>query len=95
MLAGYLRVSTDSDRQVLDLPQDALLADRVDEQHLLSLPSQAWSLPMPGMLMPPFAALGRLVFLLKPMIGPPRPRRHNAARQLVQRLVLPGFDARN
>jgi DNA invertase Pin-like site-specific DNA recombinase len=34
MLAGYMRVSTDSDRQVLDLQRDALLAAGVDERHL-------------------------------------------------------------
>ena len=34
MLIGYMRVSTDSDRQVLDLQRDALLAVGVDERHL-------------------------------------------------------------
>jgi DNA invertase Pin-like site-specific DNA recombinase len=34
MLGGYMRVSTDSDRQVLDLQRDALLAAGVDERHL-------------------------------------------------------------
>ena len=34
MLIGYMRVSTDSDRQVLDLQRDALLAAGVDERHL-------------------------------------------------------------
>lgn len=34
MLIGYMRVSTDGDRQVLDLQRDALLAVGVDEQHL-------------------------------------------------------------
>src|SRR6202453_5038751 len=34
MLVGYMRVSTDSDRQVLDLQRDALLAAGVDERHL-------------------------------------------------------------
>ena len=34
MLVGYMRVSTDSDRQALDLQRDALLAAGVDERHL-------------------------------------------------------------
>lgn len=34
MMVGYVRVSTDSDRQVLDLQRDALLAAGVDERHL-------------------------------------------------------------
>src|SRR3954452_8191429 len=34
MLVGYMRVSTDSDRQVLDLQRDALVAVGVDERHL-------------------------------------------------------------
>jgi DNA invertase Pin-like site-specific DNA recombinase len=34
MLVGYMRVSTDSDRQSLDLQRDALLAAGVDERHL-------------------------------------------------------------
>jgi hypothetical protein len=34
MLIGYTRVSTDGDRQVLDLQRDALLAAGVDERHL-------------------------------------------------------------
>jgi DNA invertase Pin-like site-specific DNA recombinase len=35
MLIGYMRVSTDGDRQTLDLQRDALLASGVDERHLL------------------------------------------------------------
>ena len=35
MLVGYMRVSTDGDRQVLDLQRDALLAAGVDERHLV------------------------------------------------------------
>src|SRR6201997_5251729 len=34
MLIGYMRVSSDGDRQVLDLQRDALLAAGVDERHL-------------------------------------------------------------
>jgi DNA invertase Pin-like site-specific DNA recombinase len=34
MLVGYMRVSTDGDRQVLDLQRDALLAAGVDTRHL-------------------------------------------------------------
>ena len=34
MLVGYMRVSTDGDRQVLDLQHDALVAAGVDERHL-------------------------------------------------------------
>jgi len=34
MLVGYMRVSTDGDRQVPDLQRDALLAAAVDERHL-------------------------------------------------------------
>jgi DNA invertase Pin-like site-specific DNA recombinase len=34
MLVGYMRVSTDGDRQVMDLQRDALLAAGIDERHL-------------------------------------------------------------
>src|SRR5580658_10558532 len=34
MLVGYMRVSTDSERQVLDLQRDALIAAGVDERYL-------------------------------------------------------------
>lgn len=34
MLVGYLRVSSDSDRQTTSLQRDALLAEGVDERHL-------------------------------------------------------------
>ena len=34
MLVGYMRVSSDGDRQVMDLQRDALLAAGVDERHL-------------------------------------------------------------
>jgi DNA invertase Pin-like site-specific DNA recombinase len=34
MLVGYMRVSLDNDRQVLDLQRDALLSAGVDERHL-------------------------------------------------------------
>ena len=34
MLVGYMRVSTDGDRQMLDLQRDALVAAGVDERHL-------------------------------------------------------------
>jgi DNA invertase Pin-like site-specific DNA recombinase len=34
MLVGYMRVSTDGDRQVMDFQRDALLAAGVDERHL-------------------------------------------------------------
>ncbi len=34
MLVGYMRVSTDSDRQVLDLQRGALLSAGIDERHL-------------------------------------------------------------
>src|SRR5271154_2264511 len=34
MLVGYMRVSSDGDRQVLDLQRDALLAAGVDQRHL-------------------------------------------------------------
>jgi DNA invertase Pin-like site-specific DNA recombinase len=34
MLIGYMRVSSDGDRQVLDLQRDALLAAGVDERYL-------------------------------------------------------------
>jgi DNA invertase Pin-like site-specific DNA recombinase len=34
MMVGYMRVSTDGDRQVMDLQRDALLAAGVDERHL-------------------------------------------------------------
>jgi DNA invertase Pin-like site-specific DNA recombinase len=35
MLVGYMRVSTEGDRQVRDLQRDALLSAGVDEHHLL------------------------------------------------------------
>lgn len=34
MLVGYMRVSTDGDRHVMDQQRDALLAPGVDERHL-------------------------------------------------------------
>ena len=34
MLIGYMRVSSDSDRQTTDLQRDALLSAGVDERHL-------------------------------------------------------------
>ena len=34
MMVGYMRVSTDGDRQVLDLQRDALVSAGVDERHL-------------------------------------------------------------
>ena len=34
MLVGYMRVSTDGDRQVMDLQRDALFAAGVDERNL-------------------------------------------------------------
>lgn len=34
MLVGYMRVSSESDRQSTDLQRDALLAVGVDERHL-------------------------------------------------------------
>ena len=36
MLIGYMRVSTDGERQTLDLQRDALLAAGVDERQLFS-----------------------------------------------------------
>jgi hypothetical protein len=35
MLIGYLRISSESDRQSTDLQRDALLAAGVDARHLL------------------------------------------------------------
>jgi hypothetical protein len=34
MLVGYMRVSSESDRQITDLQRDALLASGVDDRHL-------------------------------------------------------------
>ena len=34
MLVGYMRVSSDSDRQTTDLQRDALLVSGIDERHL-------------------------------------------------------------
>ena len=34
MLVGYMRVSSESDRQITDLQRDALLAAGVDGRHL-------------------------------------------------------------
>ena len=50
MLIGYMRVSTDGDRQTLNLQKDALLASGVDERHLfeivLAAPAPlAWDCP--------------------------------------------------
>jgi DNA invertase Pin-like site-specific DNA recombinase len=36
MLVGYMRVSSDTDRQTTDLQRDALLAAGVDERNLFS-----------------------------------------------------------
>lgn len=36
MLVGYMRVSTDADRQTTDLQKDALLKAGVDERHIFS-----------------------------------------------------------
>ena len=35
MLVGYMRVSSDSNRQTTDLQRDALMQAGVDERHLL------------------------------------------------------------
>jgi hypothetical protein len=51
MLVGYMRVSTDGDRQVFDLQHDALLAAGVDERHLFEdrVPADsAWQPENPG-----------------------------------------------
>ena len=37
MLVGYMRVSSDSDRQTTDLQRDALLSAGVDSRHLTNL----------------------------------------------------------
>ena len=37
MLIGYMRVSSDSDRQTTDLQRDALLSAGVDSRHLTNL----------------------------------------------------------
>ena len=37
MLVGYIRVSSDSDRQTTDLQRDALLSAGVDSRHLTNL----------------------------------------------------------
>lgn len=34
MLVGYMRVSTNDDRQLVDLQRDALLGAGIDERHL-------------------------------------------------------------
>jgi hypothetical protein len=36
MLIGYMRVSSDNDRQTTDLQRDALIQAGVDERHLLA-----------------------------------------------------------
>lgn len=50
MLVGYMRVSTDGDRQVLDLQRDALLAAGVDERHLFEdrATALAWPRHLPS-----------------------------------------------
>ena len=37
MLVGYMRVSSDSDRQTTDLQRDALLSAGVESRHLTNL----------------------------------------------------------
>jgi hypothetical protein len=37
MLVGYMRVSSESDRQTTDLQRDALLATGVDGRHLFEI----------------------------------------------------------
>jgi DNA invertase Pin-like site-specific DNA recombinase len=49
MLVGYMRVSSDGDRQVLDLQRDALLAVGVDERHLFEDHASGSSGDRPGL----------------------------------------------
>src|SRR6202163_3246811 len=49
MLVGYMRVSSDGDRQGLDLQRDALLAVGVDERHLFEDHASGSSGDRPGL----------------------------------------------
>ena len=49
MLVGYMRVSTDSDRQSLDLQRDALRAAGVDERHLFEARASGRADDRPGL----------------------------------------------
>ena len=46
MLVGYMRVSSEGDRQVLDLQRDALLAAGVDERHLFEDHASGGDVPL-------------------------------------------------
>ncbi len=48
MLVGYMRVSTEGDRQVMDLQRDALLAAGIDERHLFEDLAKALAFLHPG-----------------------------------------------
>jgi DNA invertase Pin-like site-specific DNA recombinase len=50
MLVGYMRVSSDSDRQTTDLQRDALLAAGVDERHLFSDRASGAKDDQPGLI---------------------------------------------
>jgi DNA invertase Pin-like site-specific DNA recombinase len=50
MLIGYMRVSTDSDRQTTDLQRDALLRAGVDERHLFEDRSSGARNDRPGLI---------------------------------------------
>lgn len=49
MLVGYMRVSTDNDRQVLDLQRDALLSAGVDERQLFDDHVSGGQVDRPGL----------------------------------------------
>jgi hypothetical protein len=48
MLVGYMRVSSDSDRQTTALQRDALLAAGVDERHLSGLGRRSQTVSFPA-----------------------------------------------
>lgn len=49
MLIGYMRVSSDTERQATDLQRDALLSAGVDERHLFSDKVRSAKDDRPGM----------------------------------------------
>src|SRR4051812_50055546 len=53
MQVGYMRVSSDGDRQVVDLQRDALLAAGVDERHLYEDHASGSRGDRPGLAPPP------------------------------------------
>ena len=68
MLVGYMRVSSNSDRQITDLQRDALLSAGVDSRHLTNLAAGDTSVGST----PTHAIRERLDQRPPAWIGPPR-----------------------